>query len=359
VFRHVCDLVALQAEQGLQVGVVFDTATVDDVNQLEALRQNCSLGVFRFNMSRLPHPSDIRVVRQMKAICSEIKPDVIHGHGAKGGTYARLCSRGTQLKSVYTPHGGILHYKSTSLTGGFYIAIERYLKRYTSAVIFECEFSAKNCENKVGKYRCPTRVIYNALSEKEYVPVESNNPQYDFLYLGELRMLKGVDVLLKAMKIVTKKHPVRLLLAGSGPDEKYFRKLVDELGLENSVAISKPIYPASKAFSDCRVLVVPSRKESFPYTVLEAAAARVPLIATAAGGIPEIFGDNQDWLVQPDCADQLADAMIQLIESPELATRRSHQLWHHVQSLSRLDCMANEVLSLYRHLAVGHKSPLR
>ena len=68
--------------------------------------------------------------------------------------------------------------------------------------------------------------------------------------------------------------------------------------------------PAREAFALGRALVVPSRAESFPYIVLEAAAAGLPLLATNVGGIPEIVSGTDTALLPPEDADALAQAML-------------------------------------------------
>jgi glycosyltransferase involved in cell wall biosynthesis len=74
--------------------------------------------------------------------------------------------------------------------------------------------------------------------------------------------------------------------------------------------------PAREAFSLARTVVVPSRAEAMPYIVLEALAAGMPMIATAVGGIPEIFGAGSCALVTPD-ADELAARMAASVEDPQ------------------------------------------
>ena len=66
-----------------------------------------------------------------------------------------------------------------------------------------------------------------------------------------------------------------------------------------------------------RIMVVPSRAESLPYVVLEAAASGMPLITTKVGGIPEIYGPLSDTLVPPDDAGALARAIAQAIDQPD------------------------------------------
>ena len=91
----------------------------------------------------------------------------------------------------------------------------------------------------------------------------------------------------------------RTVLVGSGPDKASLAELAQRLGIAPFVSFSGQL-PVREAFKLGRVMVVPSRAESLPYVVLEAAAARVPMIATNVGGIPEIYGPYRDRLGPPD-----------------------------------------------------------
>lgn len=104
--------------------------------------------------------------------------------------------------------------------------------------------------------------------------------------------------------------------------------------------------------------MVPSRAESLPYIVLEAIAARTPLIATNVGGIPEIFGDHADRLVASDDPRALARAMIAAGRT-DAAQRRlaADQLADRVAENFSLCAMDEAVLRGYRDAleAVGHR----
>ena len=120
--------------------------------------------------------------------------------------------------------------------------------------------------------------------------------------------IKGVDVLLKALAELKFARPVTATIVGSGPDAEPLQKLASTLGLDGLVTFAGAL-PVREAFGLGRIMVVPSLAESFPYVVLEAAAAGLPLIATNVGGIPEIVADTDTALIEPGNAAGLASAL--------------------------------------------------
>jgi glycosyltransferase involved in cell wall biosynthesis len=106
--------------------------------------------------------------------------------------------------------------------------------------------------------------------------------------------------------------------------------------------------PVRQAFKLGRVLVVPSRAESMPYIVLEAAGARVPMVATNVGGIPEIYGPYRDRLgPSNDPADLQAriEATLAMPEPERLA--RAAELAAHVAERFSIQTMVNSVMAGY------------
>src|SRR5436853_37138 len=140
LFRHVTDLAAAQAARGHAIGLVLDSTTggTEAERVLQRLAPAAKLGIHRAPMSRHLGPSDFAAVRLVAAWTRESKADVVHGHGAKGGAYARLAS--TSALRVYPPHGGRLHYVAASPLGWLYLNLERRLARRTDLFLFESEF---------------------------------------------------------------------------------------------------------------------------------------------------------------------------------------------------------------------------
>jgi glycosyltransferase involved in cell wall biosynthesis len=310
LFRHVCDLAREQAARGCKVGVIADSLTgasrADDIfTELSAV---LSLGVHRVAMPRNPGLRDVFNIVAIARKLSDLAPDVVHGHGSKGGLYARaagLMARKGPVRA-YTPHGGSFHY--AGLQGALYMGTERLLARATDLFLFESAFIRGRFDRAVTAPDERKRVTLNGVSETEFEPVIAHNDATDFLYIGELRALKGVDTLLDAMAMLRGAGAPTLSLVGSGAEEAALRIRVETLGLGERVRFLG-MMPAREAFARGRILVVPSRAESLPYVVIEGAAARVPIIATDVGGIPEILAPVAGELIAPDDPMALAAAM--------------------------------------------------
>ena len=107
---------------------------------------------------------------------------------------------------------------------------------------------------------------------------------------------------------------------------------------------------ASKFLPAFDVYVCSSVKEGFPYSILEAMAAGLPIVATRMGGIPEMITDGQDGLlVPPKNPKAIAQAIKSLIKNPELAKQLGQNARQAVQKFSILG-MLNETVNVYRSL---------
>lgn len=290
LFRHVRDLARGQAELGHDVGLFCDSSSGGEsgVALIEAVRPYCSLGIKRVPISKMPGFGDARCVKLVKETARELKIDVIHGHGAKGGLYGRLAGRLSAIKSVYSPHGGSLHYDWASLVGPIFLSTEWALGRAGDGFIFVCEFEKSLFAKKIGLAGKPSRVVHNGLWPEEFKRPALQSDATDLLFVGEMRKLKGVDVLLGAIAELNKTAPVTATLVGEGEAFEAFKTLAQNLKIANHVRFVGR-RGISEALTMGKLMILPSRNESFPYVVLETIAASTPIIASNVGGISEVL----------------------------------------------------------------------
>jgi glycosyltransferase involved in cell wall biosynthesis len=298
-------------------------------------------------MSRQLGASDVPAVAHIAKRATETAADVIHGHGAKGGAYARL-ARNPRAIRVYTPHGGSLHFRWSTPAGFLYLLAERMLMRRTDLFLFESAFGRDAFRSKVGEPATLTRVVHNGVSRTEFEPVVRNPGATDLVFIGELRVLKGVDVLLDALALLARDSMrVTLTIVGDGPDRAAFEQKAAEQGTSEIVRFVGSL-PARSALTWGRLLVVPSRAESLPYVVLEAAAAGVPMVATNVGGIPEIFGPESSELVSPGDAHALALAIGSSLRDDDSMQDVALRLQRRVAEEFSAETMTDAVLAGYR-----------
>ena len=355
IFRHIVDLATAQAQAGHEVGIICNSleggAFEDAV--IASVAPHLALGAARFPMRRQVSPSDLRAARDLLRHVRVLAPDVVHGHGSKGGVYGRLIGtwlgRKRPVARVYSPHGGSLHYSERSLEGRLYFAAERMLGRMTDALIHVSAYEAATYRRKVGPPRCEAFVIRNGLRPDEFVPVAPDPDARDLLYLGMLRSLKGIDVFLQAIARLRYEHgrAVTAHVIGQTDEMVRYVGLARALGIEDQIAFHTP-KPTREAFAMACALVVPSRAESMPYVVLEAIAAGLPIVATRVGGVPEIFGPRADELVPPGDAAALALAIDRMLADPADAARAATERREWLMPRFHIDVMQEQVEKLYR-----------
>ncbi len=354
IFRHVRDLIDEQVDAGHQLGVICDNNTggIFEETMLADLETKLSLGLHRLPMNRAITVSDASVMARLYRTVSRLDLDVLHSHGAKGGAYSRLIGTALAMRNkaparLYCPHGGSMHFASTTLSGRIYFMLERALERVTDQLVFVSNYERDAYLSKVGEPNCAYSVVRNGLRPEEFAPVPLNDDAADFLYIGMMRDLKGVDVLLDALDLAANATPRRISIAmvGDGPDLEAYRNRAETMGDRIDIRFHAPM-PAREAFALGKTVIVPSRAESMPYIVLETLAAEKPLIATSVGGIPEIYGPDSTTLVPSGDAGALSAALVDdLKEQPD--TDLQNRLLARLSDGFSTATMARDVMDSY------------
>ena len=347
LFRHVVDLANGQIERGHEVGIVADSTTGDAMSDavFATLEPKLGLGLSRIPIRRNPHPADLGAVWHVARRIAETGAEIVHGHGAKGGALARLAPAERGIVRAYTPHGGSLH---DAVGGQLHLLMERILKPMGRLYLFESAYSRDVYRRKLGEPSGVVNVVHNGVREDELARIDCAIGAADIVYLGELRSLKGVDVLIDAMGSL--RDAGRRLTAkfvGEGSERAALEAKAAQLGLKDQIEFCGA-RPAREALAMGRIVVLPSRAESLPYVVLEAAAAGKPLVATNVGGIPEIFGPYTDRLVAPDDMAALARAISVAVENPAASIEQAQALRARIAEKFSVAVMVDSILAAYQ-----------
>jgi glycosyltransferase involved in cell wall biosynthesis len=359
IFRHILDLANGQAERGHEVGIIADSLTGGERadKAFAEIAPRLKLGVHRLPIQRQPSPSDLWVWVQLMRMIGAMKPDVLHGHGAKAGAYVRLRSRSRDVIRVYTPHGGSLHYEPSTFKGQLYGRLERSLMDSTDLFLFESAFARDTYQRMIGTPQGVVRCVFNGVAADEFDPVPKADDATDIVYVGEFRRIKGADLLVDALaRLHAGGNKLTLTLAGDGEEMPALKTQVERLGLAQSVRFIGHV-KARYGFSKGRLLVVPSRGDSMPYVVIEAGAAGIPMVAAGVGGIPEIFGSETQSLFAPSSVEAMAAAIEAALADPAAVQARAKALRERIFLYFSQKAMVAGVLAGYQDAFAAPGSP--
>jgi len=160
------------------------------------------------------------------------------------------------------------------------------------------------------------------------------NNRKTILTVGRLVERKGHEVVLRALPMVLKRFPnVIYQIVGNGSMEKKLHHLVDEMKLRKNVEFYGEVNNIKHFYQNCDMFIMPSRfieekgdVEGFGLVYLEANFFGKPVVAGRAGGVSDAVIDGVTGiLVDPENAEEIANAIIKLLENPELAHKLGEQ----------------------------------
>ncbi len=192
------------------------------------------------------------------------------------------------------------------------------------------------------------RLVPNGIPSFQPMPHQQSEGRVRFTFMGHIFFTKGVDLLINAFNLVPAEK-AELNLWGSIPDRGYFDAVLAEVSEKHRVSYrgtyTPELIPAILANSD--VVVVPSRSESFSYTVREAFHAGVPVVAAAVGGIPEAVRDGENGLLFAvgEVAD-LAEKLRFFAENPE----RIPEFKARIKPVMTMDEYGDHLEAIYREV---------
>ena len=173
-------------------------------------------------------------------------------------------------------------------------------------------------------------------------------------FVKQLGVKYGPEYLIRAMEMIVGEYPqTRLLLAGSGELHNHLEELVEQLGLTRNIsflgAVEHPQVP--ELLQNIDIFVMPSVREEFGVAAVEAQAMAIPVVATKVGGVPEVVLDGETGiLVEPGSSEQLAQAILLLIENPTLRRQMGERGRRYVLASYRWEDNAALMENLYQQV---------
>jgi N-acetyl-alpha-D-glucosaminyl L-malate synthase BshA len=276
-------------------------------------------------------PYDLTLANRMAQVARNEKLDLLHVHYAVPHALCAYLAKqmvGEGLKIVTTLHGTditVLGYDS-SLSDMIRFGIEQ------SDLVTAVSKDLIRQTNELLHVNKTIVPVYNFVDKRRYYRKEVSDLKRVFapggekilMHISNFRPVKRVPDVIDVFRLVREQMPVKLMLIGEGPELCTVRKMIAEYGLEQEAYFLGKQEDVAEVISMADVMLLPSEKESFGLVALEAMACGVPVVATNAGGLPEVVLDGECGYLCPigDVAG-MAERTLRLLRDEELYSRFS------------------------------------
>lgn len=238
------------------------------------------------------------------------KLDLIHAHVSHPGGYVAMqISQSLNTPFIITEHMTPFPFNVYQKAGVFSKLIAQPLAK-ASMTICVSDFLKKCIAEKTQAELC---VINNFIDEDFFIPKQiktGNKTPISLLFIGRIVPQKGIDILLKAFKILLESDlNLELTIGGTGEYEKEYKLLSNELGLGKNVSWLGNLNrnQVRDTLQKCDIFILPSRNENNPVVILEALACGKPVITTYCGGPEEMITQIDGLIAEPENPDDLSN----------------------------------------------------
>lgn len=301
---------------------------------------------------------DLRMVLPLARLIRRGQYDVVHAHLFPASLFVALASYlANEPRYVLSEHSVTNRRRRHAL----FKLLDSFIYRRFSQIIAVSEMVRESLLGWLPGLSDMVQVVPNSVDPERFVVRESqvrqlrqqlgiNDIDTIVLYAGRLLPAKGPDVLLEALsRLPVNGMPIKVLIAGDGPLEESLRKQVAVSSLERQVAFLGLRKDIALLLNLADLVVLPSRWEGLPMILLEAMAARRPIIAAKVGGVPEVVQHGLNgWLVPPEDPIALAKGMDVLIKSPGLRRRLGDNAFQTVCMRYSVKVAFDRLLEIYR-----------
>jgi glycosyltransferase involved in cell wall biosynthesis len=240
------------------------------------------------HLVRDPHPvHDLGAIRELRSLAHRLTPDVVQINSSKAGVVARLALAGLGARTVFTAHGWAFSGRGGAV-GGIYAGAERAVAPLTDAIVCVSGHDLRLAQERGIRPRDGLHVIHNGVEAPAALP--GRRAPGDRLVLGCTARLAPPKDLITLLDALARPGCERweLRVFGDGPDRAAIERHGDALGLADRLFLLGNRDDVAEQLADCDAFALMSDWEGLPYSILEAMAAGLPVLASEVGGIPDL-----------------------------------------------------------------------
>lgn len=395
--RYIYDLAtSLEAQNydiSVAIGQSHDKSLINELSQ-----KNISIYQIKHLVRQISPLNDILAVFELRKLYKKVKPDVIHLNSSKAGVIGSLANHAIAKISynvIYTAHGWVFNEPMSKIKKWLYWSLEKITSRPKDKIICVSEFDYQTAlKYKIAKAK-KLVAIHNGVDtdlmvflerEKAGQELFKNYKLADFaptppsppsgsggkitnyhpdnggkindstsnggkkIIVGTIANFyktKGLSYFVQAIKELNDENIVAVVI-GDGDLRPELEVLIDQFNLNNKFILLGKRENASKYLKSFDIYISSSVKEGFPYSILEAMSAKLPIVATGVGGVPEMIEDNKNGLlIETKNYKILAEKIRYLIDNKTVAQTLGEQAGKDVKEKFSKNKMIRETFELY------------
>jgi len=320
------------------------------------------------------HPlHDSRALLELIRLARAFKPDIVHTHTAKAGFLGRQAAMAVRPRPaiVHTYHGHVLEGYFGPAKARLYLELERALARVSDRLLGVSQATVDDLV-RLGvappeKFRVlplgldldPLAAPDEALRAGSRGELGVGDGEVLLVFVGRIVPIKRLDRLLRAVAQARESEPrLRLAVVGDGDERPQLERQAAELGIAADVFFLGYRRELRPVFAAADVAVLSSDNEGTPVSLIEAAAAGLPAVATDVGGVREVVSEETGIIVPRDDVASLASAMVEL--AADAPRRESCGRAARGRALGRYGAerLLGDIDALYRELVGGGEGRL-
>ena len=352
--RYVYDMALKARDAGYDVRVAAGTPG-ELVERLDAQGiETVSIGSMKRDIGfKSEIASFISLIRVIRAF----RPDVVHANSSKAAGLACLAARLTFVpRIIFTSHGWAFNEQRPS-----WQKLIIWVLHYSTVLLSHTTLCVSRAVRHDARHMLLAQsrlvVVHIGVEEGTLLSREDARfmlaPHVSFPFwigtIAELHPTKNIETLILAFSTIAEEMPEAMLMVmGEGQDRVWLEGLIRDYGLEERVRLRGHVSNASAYLPALDIFVLPSRSEALGYVLLEAGLAKLPVVASRVGGIPEIVEDAKTGLLcPPGDVSALQEALRAYLGSPELRTRMGNALHKRVHKDFSMERMVRGTLCHY------------
>lgn len=259
-------------------------------------------------MTRAIGSSDLKAIKEVRALIKKYNPDIIYAHSSKAGAITRVADIGLKNHCVYNPHGWAFNMRCSAKKKAMYTAIEKIAAPFCDKIICISDAEKQSALDKKICREDKLQVIFNGVDIESYENgvhgtikrIDLNIPEDAFVVgmVGRMSPQKAPDVFVKMAKHVKDEVPnAHFIIVGNGNQEDEIRKYAEDNGFSNSLHITGWVDNPMSYVELFDVACLLSRWEGFGLALPEYMMAGKPIVASRVDAIPNIIRNGENGLL--------------------------------------------------------------